>query len=80
MHEGEQPCWLFLSLPFQHLIIEPKKKKKIQQENPEELSLPSASGFSLLSSFFHFLEGVEEVCVEAFCRYCVHQNHVFFSL
>lgn len=23
---GEQPCWLFLCLPFQHLIIDPQKK------------------------------------------------------
>lgn len=59
MHRGGggQPRWLFLSLPLQHLIIEPPKKKKIQQGNLEELSLPGAPAFSSFLFLLSFSGG-----------------------
>lgn len=73
---GEQPCWLFLCLPFQHLIIEPQKKKNLTRK-PRTPFLSHWPGLLLafLSSFIFWRLSKSPVW-----RSFVHQNRgVFLS-
>lgn len=77
MHRGGggQPRWLFLSLPLQHLIIEPpKKKKKSNKETWKNFPFPVPQPSLHSYFFFHFLEGMEEAWVAVSCRYFVRVN------